>query len=54
MQISGMRYSNLFDLFMARRRRTQADDQSDCDRNFGGYVRAGSRLVALVSFPRFD
>jgi hypothetical protein len=41
-------------LFMARRRRTQDNDQSNCDRNFSHYVLFASGLVALAGFPRLD
>src|SRR6266446_962588 len=49
-QISGTPWSNSCALSTARRRRTQNNDQSDCDRNFSNYARSGS---ALVRWPAF-
>src|SRR6202040_3013815 len=53
-QISGTPWSNSCAPFMARRRRTQNNDQPDCDRNFSDYARLGSALVALAGFPHLD
>jgi len=44
------RLSEFVRSFMARRRRTQDNDQSDCDRSFSNYVRSAFWLVALAGF----
>src|SRR5882724_11223798 len=53
-QISGAPWSNSCALYMVHRRRTQHNDQSNCDLNFSHYARPAPGVVAMASFPRLD
>jgi hypothetical protein len=53
-QISGAPWSNSYALYMDHRRRTQDNDQSNCDPNFSHYARPASGLVAMAGSPRLD
>jgi hypothetical protein len=39
---------------MVHRRRTQHNDQSNCDLNFSHYARPARGVVPMASFPRLD
>src|SRR5258708_39900531 len=53
-QISGAPWSTSCVLYIAHRRKTQANDQSNCDLNFSHHARPASGLVAIASFSRLD
>src|SRR4029077_2845299 len=53
-QISGAPWWNSYALYMDHCRRTQDNDQSNCDPNFSHYARPACGLVAMAGFPRLD